>query len=150
MELINTERVNLILKEVTQWSSRRPEISAAALVGSWARGAARVDSDVDLMFLVTDPALFRQEKWINEISWSVTSAKVDGWKDKDHGVIWSRHVYLDNGVEVEFGFGLRSWASAEPIDSGTFRVVNDGCQVLYDPENLLRVLIDEVRSIREM
>jgi uncharacterized protein len=147
MQPLNTETVNLILEEVTQWASHRTDIAAAALVGSWARGAARVDSDIDLMFLAANPASFRQdERWINEIQWAVVDAEIADWKDQDYGVIWSRHVYLNNETEIEFGFGFPSWASVNPVDAGTFRVVSDGCRILYDSANLLSKLIDKVKS----
>ncbi len=150
MQPLNTERVNLILKEVTQWVTHRTDIAAAALVGSWARGAARVDSDIDLMFLAANPASFRQdEKWINEIQWAVVDAEIDYWEDEDYGVIWSRHVYLDNEIETEIEFGFPSWASVSPVDAGTFRVVSDGCRIVYDPENLLSQLIDKVKSTQD-
>lgn len=58
---------------------------------------------------------------------------VDSWKDKDYGVIWSCHVYLKDKTEVEFSFGAPSWASTQPTDEGTFKVITDGCRVLYDP-----------------
>jgi predicted nucleotidyltransferase len=147
MQPLNTERVNLILEEVTRWVSHRTDIDAAALVGSWARGAARADSDIDLMFLATNPAWFRQDdKWLNEIQWAVVDAEIDDWKDRDYGVIWSRHVYLDNETEIEFGFGFPSWASVNPVDAGTSRVVSDGYRILYDPEKLLSKLITKVKS----
>jgi uncharacterized protein len=146
MQFLNSKKVNLILEEVTQWASGRDDIAAAALVGSWARGVARVDSDIDLMFLSAHPESFRHhEEWVNEIQWSVVGAEIDRWEDKDYGVIWSRHVYLDNESEVEFGFGFSSWASVNPVDIGTFRVVSDGCRILYDPENLLCKLINKVK-----
>jgi predicted nucleotidyltransferase len=147
MQPLNTERVNLILEEVTQWVSHRTDINGAALVGSWARGVARADSDIDLMFLATPPAWFRQDdKWLNEIQWAVVDAEIDDWKDRDYGVIWSRYVYLDNETEIEFGFGFLSWASVNPVDAGTSRVVSDGCRILYDPEELLSKLITKVKS----
>jgi hypothetical protein len=99
------------------------------------------------MFLAVNPALFRQdEKWVNEIQWAVVEARISNWKDEDYGVIWSRHVYLDNETEIEFGFGFPSWASVSPVDEGTFRVMSDGCRILYDPENLLSKLVDKVKS----
>lgn len=146
MRSLNTDKVKLILEKVVQWASHRTDIFAVALVGSWARGAARADSDIDLMFLTDAPSAFRQdETWINEIKWKTVDAEIANWKDEDYGVIWSRHVYFSNGAEIEFGFGFPSWASINPIDAGTFRVVNDGCQILYDPENLLSQLIDQVQ-----
>jgi uncharacterized protein len=147
MQSLNSEKVNLILEEVTQWASGRTDIAAAALVGSWARGAARIDSDIDLMFLAANPASFRQhEEWVNEIQWAVVDAEIDEWEDKDYGVIWSRHIHLNNEIQIEFGFGFPSWASVDPVDTGTFRVMNDGCSILYDPENLLSKLIDKVKA----
>lgn len=147
MQLLSTEKIRLILEEATHWASCQADITAAALVGSWARGTARPDSDIDLMFLTPNPASFRQdEKWINEIQWSVIDAEVEDWADKEYGVVWSRHIYLNNKTEIEFGFGFLSWASVSPVDAGTFRVVSDGCQILYDPRNLLCQLVDKVRS----
>jgi uncharacterized protein len=147
MQPLNAEKIKLILEEVARWATFRAEVAAAALVGSWARGASRIDSDIDLMFLTNSPALFRQdETWINEIQWTNIDAEIDDWEDKDYGVVWSRHVYLNDETEIEFGFGSLSWASLEPVDAGTFRVISDGCQILYDPEYLLRKLIDTVKS----
>jgi uncharacterized protein len=148
MQPLNKERVNLILEEVTQWASNRTDIAAAALVGSWARGSARIDSDIDLMFLAANPEWFRQdEEWVNEIQWAVVDAEIDYWKDKDYSAIWSRHVYLDNETEIEFGFGFLYWASVNPVDAGTFCVVSNGCRILYDPDNLLDKLIAKVKSL---
>jgi uncharacterized protein len=109
MQSLNPKKVKLILEEIAQWASQRTDITALALVGSWARGTARVGSDIDLMFLTASPSSFRRdETWINQIQWAVVDAEVDGWKDKDYGVIWSRHVYLDDETEIEFGFGVPS------------------------------------------
>jgi uncharacterized protein len=146
MQSLNPKKVKLILEEIAQWASQRTDITALALVGSWARGTARVGSDIDLMFLTASPSSFRRdETWVNQIQWAVVDAEVDGWKDKDYGVIWSRHVYLDDENEIEFGFGVPSWASIDPIDPGTFRVMSDGCQILYDPDHWLSKLIDKVK-----
>jgi uncharacterized protein len=144
MEL-KVEKVEFILAEVARWARCRTEIAAIALVGSWARGMARVDSDVDLMLLSANPSWFRDNPtWLDEINWSIFGTKVNSWEDKDYGAIWSRHVLLDDGSKIEFSFGLHSWASIDPIDPGTFRVVNDGCQIIYDPEQLLARLIDRI------
>jgi uncharacterized protein len=146
MQPLNTEKFKLILGEVTRWATVRSDITAVALVGSWARGTARIDSDIDLMLLTHSPLLFRQsEHWADEIKWSIIDAKIDRWEDKDYGLVWSRHIYLDDETKIEFSFGLSSWASVDPIDIGTFRVVNDGCQVLYDPEYMLSKLIDAIQ-----
>lgn len=149
MQISNTEKVKLIIEKVTQWASHRTDLIAVALVGSWARGLARIDSDIDLMFLTANSSSFRQdETWMNEISWAIISAEIDDWEDKDYGILWSRHIYLDDKTVIEFSFGFPSWASVDPIDAGTFRVINDGCQILYDPKNVLSQLVNKIRSLQ--
>lgn len=149
MQHPNAEKIKLIFEAVAQWASRQADIAAVALVGSWARGAARVDSDIDLMILTDSLTLFRQdEKWVNEIRWADMNAEIAAWEDKDYGVVWSRHVCLNDETEIEFSFGSLSWASVEPVDAGTFRVISDGCRILYDPKGLLRELIATVKSIQ--
>ena len=71
----------------------RRDILALALVGSWARGEARTNSDIDLMFLTEQPLLFRKNAaWLKEIDWD--DRQIERWEDKDYGAVWSRHVYL--------------------------------------------------------
>jgi uncharacterized protein len=147
MQLSATQKVDKILTEVTQWVRQHSEISAVALVGSWARGTARTDSDVDLMFLTLNPATFRSNKqWMGEINWQSVGSEVKRWQDADYGVVWSRHVHLGDGTKIEFGFGFPSWASVDPIDLGTLGVVSNGCRILYDPEGLFDRLLEQVKS----
>jgi hypothetical protein len=53
---------------------------------------------------------------------------------------------LQSGFEIEFGFAAPSWASTEPLDAGTARVVRDGCLPLHDPSGALELLIAAVRA----
>ena len=143
-------KIDLILSRVVEWAESRSNIMAVALVGSWARGTAREYSDIDLMFLTPDATEYRNEKeWMQEIGWEVLGSKVDSWEDRDYGLVWSRHICLEDGTAVEFSFGSPDWAATQPIDGGTFSVVKDGCKILYDPTALLAKLIAEVRSVSE-
>jgi Nucleotidyltransferase domain len=45
--------VERLLERAVAWARRQPDIRGLALVGSWARGNARADSDVDLVVLTT-------------------------------------------------------------------------------------------------
>lgn len=139
MNAARVERVSRVLETVTRWAARREDVGAVGLVGSWARGAARADSDVDLVILVDVPNAYRADGWLEE-----TKLEIRGWRDADYGPLWSRHAQLSDGLEVEFGFSVREWASREPVDAGTRRVVGDGCHVLFDPERLLNKLKDAV------
>lgn len=59
------------------------------------------------------------------------------------GILTSIRVFYHCGVEAEFGFAGREWA-AVPVDRGTYRVVADGMQILFDPGGLLARLEEEV------
>ena len=143
------DKVGSILEKVTRWATGRNDISAVALVGSWARGTARADSDIDLVLLTPDPLRFRQnDRWLGEIDWRSIGATVATWRYADYGIVWSRHLRLADGTEIEFGFGPLAWASVDAIDPGTFQVIGDGCRILYDPQGLLQNLIAQVRGGR--
>lgn len=145
MQSLRSKKVQIILAEVTRWASHQSDIRAAALVGSWARGTARLDSDIDLMFLAANPLLFRDhEVWVDDIRWSSLGTAIRYWEDKDYGAVWSRYIFLEDQTEIEFSFGSPSWASTRPVDPGTFQVVSNGCQILYDSENLLMKLLDKL------
>jgi len=48
---MKTAEANAIVSAVTGWAIERGDICAMALVGSWARGNPRQDSDIDLLLL---------------------------------------------------------------------------------------------------
>lgn len=138
------EQVGKIVKRIARWAIDYPLILAAALVGSQARGTAHAQSDIDLMLLTEQPLLFKTSiDWLNEIDWG--DRRIESWKDKDYGAVWSRHVHLNTSdagyTEVELSFGQMNWASIDPLDPGTRRVVRDGCYVLYDSEEKLTRLL---------
>jgi uncharacterized protein len=129
-----------VLAPVTAWARSRADVIGLALVGSWARAAARDDSDIDLMLLVSSPQIFRaDESWLSEIHWSGRS--LSGWHDADYGAAWSRHVKLAPLCNVEFTFCESSWAAIDPVDSGTLDVVSGGCRILVDKAGLFGRLL---------
>lgn len=147
---MKTAKVDLILSQVVKWAENRADIIGVALVGSWAREAARADSDIDLMFLSTNATGYRDNKaWMQSIHWEGMGCQLRDWKDQDYGLVWSRHVYLDDGTEIEFSFSSPHWASSEPVEQGTLRVVQDGCKVLSDPASLFANLIAKIRLIQD-
>ena len=65
MSSMQAQKVDLILAQVVEWAANRADISAIALVGSWARGAARPNSDIDILFLTPNFEGFRANKeWV--------------------------------------------------------------------------------------
>ncbi len=49
---------------VADWARRQHDIVAAAVVGSWARGEDRMDSDLDLVVLALHP-----DRYVGDDGW---------------------------------------------------------------------------------
>jgi hypothetical protein len=138
------ERLAAVVLEVTKWAEARDGILALGLIGSWARGESSSHSDIDLIVLDVEPERYRDPAWLDELDWSGVGAKPATWTDEAYGAVWSRRVLLDDGTEVEFSFGMPSWAAGDPIDAGTRQVLSGGCRVLHDPEGLLHRALQRI------
>ena len=127
-----TDEVEGLLQRVSRWAEQRIDVRALALVGSWARGASDMDSDVDLVLLTNVPSQYlEREDWFNELGRGQLVRTLT-W-----GAITERRFRLPGGLEVEFGVGTPAWAAVDSLDDGTRKVVSDGMRVLYDPDLLL-------------
>jgi predicted nucleotidyltransferase len=134
--------VEALLDRAAGWARARPDVVALALVGSWARGAERPDSDVDLVVLTDDPAAYLEhDEWVEALAPGAELVRTGDWV-----AIVERRLRLSSGLEVEVGIGRTSWAEAHPVDPGTKRVVRDGMRPLYDPCGVLAALQRAVRS----
>jgi uncharacterized protein len=136
-----TDRAAAILTSITKWAKTQPQIRGLALVGSYARNAARPDSDIDLIVVAEDPQSFRDPAWLAAIDWPAANVRLAKWTDEEYGAVWSRRVGLSPKGEVEISFACISWADTSPVDPGTARVVSDGCHILFDPDGLLERLV---------
>ena len=134
------KQAQILLEEVTKWAEDQPGIIGVALVGSYARGEARVDSDIDLVLLAARPQDFiNKPAWINQFG-AVKSYTVEDW-----GLVTSLRVYYEDGLEVEYGLTSSEWAE-EPIDDGTYRVISDGMRIFLDREGLLSGALEIVQG----
>ncbi|SHH10705.1 Nucleotidyltransferase domain-containing protein [Jatrophihabitans endophyticus] len=119
-----------------------PGVVAVGLAGSWARGTARPDSDVDLVALTDRP-----ERLLGTHDWfAAFGPGAELVRSADFGAIQERRLRLPDGLVVEVGVGSPSWAATDPLDAGTARVVRDGFVALADPAGLLAALVAAVRS----
>jgi uncharacterized protein len=145
MPSFNNDELNLVIAEVERWAQARPDIIGLALVGSYARGNAQSDSDIDLIVLTSTPEAYRNDTaWLAEINWQIIAATIADWRDEDYGVVWSRHLFLADKREIEIGFGDRSWATTDPVDAATRKVINNGCRIIYDPEALINNFLTQI------
>lgn len=131
--------VEEIIGRVARWAAHRPDIVGLLLVGSYARNAALPDSDVDLVLLTTDQARYTGDVWAHELALG-DLIRVQSW-----GPISERRFRTTSDLEVEIGIGPPDWASIDPVDAGTRRVVTDGARPLYDPTGALDHLIHACR-----
>jgi hypothetical protein len=132
-----------IVRSVTAWADGQQDITGIAAVGSWARDEPRMDSDLDLVILTVDKQRYSTDGW-----WvpGAVGQQADVVRTQDWGPLTERRVVLQSGFEIEFGFAAPSWASTEPLDAGTARVVRDGCLPLHDPSGAFELLIAAVRA----
>lgn len=123
--------IESFLEAVAAWAAGRVDIQAVALVGSYARDAAREDSDIDLVLLVDDPA-----QYLRNTAWTGQFGAVERQQVEDYGKVTSLRVFYQDGPEVEFGLTTPDWA-ALPLDEGPRQVISDGMVALYEKKPLL-------------
>ncbi len=125
------ERVSQFLEDFTHWARKRPDIIALALVGSYARGSATQDSDVDLVLITIQPS-----QYLEDLDWTKLFGDVERSQLEDYGRVTSIRAWYRDGVEVEYGITSPDWA-ASPLDEGTRWVIAGGMVVLLEKDQLL-------------
>lgn len=116
------------------WVRSRPELRALALAGSWARGVARPDSDLDLLILTHETEQYRSGlHWFYQIILPAPFRVVCG-KWVQYGAVWSCHAALDPVGELELSFAALDWTATDPVDAGSRRVIQEGFTVIVDKD----------------
>ncbi len=116
----------IFLDKLKTWAELQTDIDAILLVGSYAHGNAKPDSDVDLVIICKQP-----EQYLNNTEW-IRAFGVPARKDfEDWGKVTSVRVWFQDGLEVEFGITDEDWVK-EPLDAGTKAVIKDGYRILFD------------------
>lgn len=134
-----SDEVERLLAHVAQWARDQEDLVAVAMVGSRARGGARSDSDLDLVFLSRHPRRYLEaEDWAQELGAGAVQATAR------RGVLTEQRLRLASGLELDIGIGTPRWASRNPLDPGTARVVAEGLRIIHDPKGLLARLRDAV------
>jgi hypothetical protein len=123
---------------VSGWAAGQAEVRGVLLVGSWARGAARPDSDVDLVVLTGDAAHAGTAVWARLLGGRLVRRR--RW-----GPLQEIRLRRPSGLVVDVGVVPVSWADTDPVDPGTRRVVRDGHRVVHDPGGILAALVDACR-----
>lgn len=127
--------ISFFLSSVEKWVKQNEDIKSLILVGSYARGEAREDSDVDLVIITSNPDVYTNNYFIDNFG-KVTEFKKENWDSVTSIRVW----YANNGLEVEFGITTPIWVQ-KPLDEGTIRVLSDGYKVIVDKENYFKDII---------
>jgi predicted nucleotidyltransferase len=120
-----------LIKAVTPWAEKHVDIVSVALVGSHARGNARLDSDVDLVIQCARPA-----RYLRDLTWISEFGVVQDVSVEDYGLVQSVRVFYADGSEVEYGITSSEWVTL-PLDEGTITVLRNGVLVLLDRDGAL-------------
>ena len=119
-----------------EWAPDQPGVLGIALVGSCARGTQREDSDIDLVLVTKDPQWWlREDEWLERFG----NPKIVGLED--YGLLQSRRVRYQSGIEVEFGVTTDKWLNTAPIDEGSRSVMSDGHRILDDKAGLFSAFL---------
>ncbi|HET6533391.1 MAG TPA: nucleotidyltransferase domain-containing protein [Actinoplanes sp.] len=127
-----------VIETVHGWAADQDDVAGVLVVGSWARGAARMDSDLDVVVLTDTAAHAEPEAWLGLLGGRVV-------RQQQWGPLREIRVRRPSGFEVEMGVAPVSWAATTPVDAGTFRVVRDGHRIVHDPAGIVAALAEKCR-----
>jgi len=103
------DEVGHLSAALREWAKERTDVVAIVLVGSWARGDARMDSDVDVVLLTENQKPYLEgDAWLHELG-GVRLVKTRQW-----GPLTERRFALSSGLEVELGVAPTSWGLRQP------------------------------------
>ena len=109
-----------------EFSVNAPDIESAIIVGSYARGTNKENSDLDVVIITTNKAgMVAEQNFIQYFG------EVHKKQTEYYGACTSIRVWYRNGLEVEFGIVEPSWIR-KPLDDGTKKVLEDGYKVILD------------------
>jgi predicted nucleotidyltransferase len=83
----NVEQIRDFLDDFVAWASDQDDVQGMALVGSYARGAAKDDSDIDLVLLTEPP-----QKYLVDIKWAEYFGVIEKHQTEDYGRLISIRV----------------------------------------------------------
>lgn len=127
---VNDERlrkVDAIARSARRLGDSQDGVHAGIVVGSYAYGRPRMDSDIDIVLALAD-----RSRWLSGDAW-VTQllGECSDSSASRTGAHWVRRFQTASGLEVEFGLVTSEWF-ATPVDPGTAKVLTDGCLILAD------------------
>lgn len=125
------------MQAIRKWCAQDERVKALLLVGSYARGEERADSDIDLMIITED-----KHNLLN-LDWIEAYGKPQKCVQEEYGACTSIRVFYEDKTEMEYGLVDLTWLS-RPLDKGTRKVLENGYMVLYGSCGIDRENIEEL------
>jgi predicted nucleotidyltransferase len=144
MDQLLKARLEQFVSTLLDWLETQDLIQAALIVGSYARGAARLDSDIDVVLLCRD-----FQAYLENSEWPLHFGKPLTVSHEDYGKLTSVRVHYEDFTEVEFGFTTTDWIST-PLDRGTATVIRGGHLVVYDPSSEVTELLQKELRVESL
>ncbi len=134
--MVTRERIaeaETVVQAVRGWAAAHDDVYGVVVVGSWARGTPRMSSDVDVVVLTDTSAHADPAGWLELLGGRIS--RLQQW-----GPLREVRLRRPSGLEVELGIAPVYWADNDPVDAGTFRVMNDGHRIVHDPHGVVAAL----------
>ena len=119
------------IEDFMRWATKRRDIRAVALVGSYAREELEKDSDLDLVIITEAP-----QQYITNTDWARVFGKPITKKIEEYGALTSLRIWYESGLEIEYGFTTREWIQ-DVSENELKQITKDGLRVLFEKEKLL-------------
>ena len=112
--------------ELKEYARNISHIESIFIVGSYARGTNKENSDLDIVIITSN----KSEMVLNQ-DFTQEFGEIDKQQTEYYGACTSIRVWYKNGKEIEFGIVEPSWIST-PLDAGTYQVLSDGYKIIID------------------
>lgn len=104
-------------------------IESVIIVGSYARGTNKENSDLDIVIITPNKSkIVRNQDFVQNFG------EVYKKQTEYYGACTSIRVWYKNGQEVEFGIVEPSWIET-PLDTGTNKVLRGGYKIVIDKKD---------------
>lgn len=114
------------INALKEFSENDPYIESVIIVGSYARGTNKKNSDLDIVIITSNKTgMITNQDFVQGFG------EISQKQTEYYGACTSIRVWYKNGQEVEFGIVEPSWISI-PLDAGTYKVLADGYKIIID------------------
>ena len=139
---MDQQDIDDIVATIARWGLDEPKIQAVWIYGSWARGTAKPDSDLDVILFCNAPQEWRNEtSWALRPEWNGIGLRVSGWSDVGgFDSRWSRSIRFQTGAEIEFTVVDTDWATTAPYPEELLNDVSQSFHVVFDRDGRSRSL----------